>query len=97
MSTPKYLRRKAAAEYLREHWGLPRAANTLAKLAVIGGGPIFRKAGRIPLYAPDDLDQYAEHQLGEPLRSTSDIPEMTRGRSNLKFHPNVNMKKAGSA
>jgi hypothetical protein len=75
MSSPKYLRRKSAAQYLREHWGLPRTANTLAKLAVIGGGPIFRKAGRIPLYAPADLDQYAEDQLGKPMRSTSDIRE----------------------
>jgi hypothetical protein len=75
MSSPKYLRRKSAAQYLREHWGLPRTANTLAKLAVIGGGPIFRKAGRIPPYAPADLDQYAEDQLGKPMRSTSDIGE----------------------
>jgi hypothetical protein len=75
MSSPKYIRRKAAAQYLREHWGLPRTANTLAKLAVVGGGPIFRKAGRIPLYAPADLDQYAEDQLSKPMRSTSDIGE----------------------
>jgi hypothetical protein len=75
MTSPKYLRRKAAAQYLIDHWGVPRTANTLAKLALIGGGPIFRKAGRIPLYAPADLDQYAEDQLGKPMRSTSDVTE----------------------
>ena len=79
MITPKYLRRKAAAEYLRVHWGLPRTANTLAKLAVIGGGPIFRKAGRIPLYAVDDLDSYVEASLGKPLRSTSELGKALRG------------------
>lgn len=78
MSIPKFLRRKPAAEYLREHWGLPRTAGTLAKLAVIGGGPTFRKAGRIPLYAPADLDQYAEDQIGRPMQSTSDVAEDER-------------------
>jgi hypothetical protein len=72
MSSPKYLRRKPAAQYLVETWGLPRTAKTLAKLAVIGGGPVFRKAGRIPLYAPADLDQYAEDQISKLMRSTSD-------------------------
>jgi hypothetical protein len=73
MTYPKYLRRKAAAQYLREHWGLPRTFNTLAKLAVIGGGPAFHRDGRTPLYAIAELDRYAEARLGQPMRSTSDI------------------------
>ena len=72
MSFPKYLRRKPAAQYLREHWGLPCSHNTLAKLAVIGGGPTYRLAGRIPLYSIEDLDRYVEEKLGKQLRSTSD-------------------------
>ena len=72
MCIPKYHRRKAAAQYIREHWGLPCSPNTLAKLAVIGGGPVFRRAGRIPLYTIADLDRYAEAKLGKPMRSTSD-------------------------
>ena len=72
MSSPKYLRRKPAAQYLREHWGLPCSPNTLAKLAVIGGGPIYRRAGRIPLYAIEDLDRYVEQKIGKQHRSTSD-------------------------
>ena len=47
----------------------------LAKLAVVGGGPIFRHAGRIPLYTTDWLDQWMESRLGKPMRSTSDIRE----------------------
>jgi hypothetical protein len=72
MSSPKYLRRKPAAQYLREHWGLPCSHNTLAKLAVIGGGPMYRRAGRIPLYSIEDLDRYAEEKLGKQVCSTSD-------------------------
>jgi hypothetical protein len=72
MRIHRFLRRKAASDYLRETRGLERAPSTLAKLAVIGGGPIFRRAGRVPLYSPDDLDAWAESLLGPPMRSTSD-------------------------
>jgi hypothetical protein len=72
MRTQKLLRRKAASDYLRETHGLERAPSTLAKLAVIGGGPIFRRAGRIPLYDPADLDSFAESLLSAPMRSTSE-------------------------
>jgi hypothetical protein len=72
MSTRKLLRRKAASHYLLETHGLERAPSTLAKLAVIGGGPTFRRAGRVPLYSPEDLDAWAESLLGPPMRSTSE-------------------------
>lgn len=67
----RYLRRAAAAHYVRETWGLPCSSKWLAKLAVVGGGPIYCKAGRFPLYAPADLDAWAEGRLGSPRRSTS--------------------------
>jgi len=73
LSHPKYLRRKAAAQYLRDHWGYPCTTNTLAKLAVVGGGPIFNRAGRMVFYAIEELDRYVEVKLGPPLRSTADI------------------------
>jgi hypothetical protein len=73
MNSPKYLRRKPAASYLNDTWGIPTAASTLAKIAVVGGGPAFHSAGRIPLYAIDELDRYAKAKLGKPRRSTSDI------------------------
>lgn len=65
------LRRAEASEYLETIHGIRRAATTLAKLAVIGGGPVFRRAGRIPLYATEDLDEWAEGLLSPRLRSTS--------------------------
>ena len=71
---PQPLKRRAAASvYLRESWGVERAPGTLAKLAVVGGGPRFRKAGRIPLYAPADLDAWASGLLGEAVASTSEL------------------------
>jgi hypothetical protein len=66
------LRRPAASRYLLEVWGVQRAPATLAKLAVIGGGPRFLRANRWPLYAPDELDSWAGSLLGEPVASTSE-------------------------
>src|SRR5437588_7323355 len=66
-------RRAAASTYLWEEWGIERAVGTLAKLAVTGGGPRFRKAGRVPLYDPADLDAWACDLLGEPVTSTSEL------------------------
>ena len=68
---PQYLRREEAARYVREIWGLPCAPRWLAKLAVEGGGPVYHKAGRFPMYAPADLDAWAETRLGGALNSTS--------------------------
>ena len=70
---PRYRRRVDAAAYVREEHGLPCSPAWLAKLAVVGGGPTYRKAGRTPLYADDDLDVWAESRLGPPMRSSSDL------------------------
>ena len=75
MASPRYLRRKPAAEYLNDVWGIPTKPSTLAKKAVVGGGPSFHSAGRIPLYSRDELDRYAQAKLGKPRKSTSDIGE----------------------
>ena len=73
MKTIRYQSRKAASAYLFEAWGLKRSPNYLAKLAVIGGGPPFRKAGRAPLYTTDDLDAWAVSLIGPRVGSTSEI------------------------
>jgi hypothetical protein len=71
MNSPNYLRRVDAARHVREAWGLPCSPRWLAKLAVTGGGPIYRKAGRTPIYSPADLDAWAEARIGAPQKSTS--------------------------
>jgi len=74
MTTPtRRLRRTEASLYLKDVWGIDRAPSTLAKLATIGGGPKFEKANRIPLYAPEFLDEWAQSILSPPMTSTSDI------------------------
>ncbi len=69
----RFRRRVDAATYVREKYGLPCSPAWLAKLAVVGGGPIFQKAGRTPLYTDDSLDAWAESRLSPPMRSTSDV------------------------
>lgn len=56
MSNQGYLRRKDAATYLKNKHGIG-SWQTLAKLAISGDGPAYRKFGRTVLYAPSDLDQ----------------------------------------
>lgn len=70
---PRYLRRSDAAAYVRATYGFPCSRQWLAKLAVVGGGPVFHKAGRVPLYAPVDLDSWAMVRIGRPRLSTSDM------------------------
>ena len=69
------MRRADAARYVRENHGIPCAAATLAKLASIGGGPAFRKAGKFPIYSRDDLDAWANRRLGKLVCSTSELTD----------------------
>jgi len=80
-SIVRYLRRVDAADYLQSTYGFPCSRQWLAKLAVTGGGPVFRKAGRTPLYAPSDLDAWAEARIGAPVRSTSEAGETAQTAS----------------
>jgi hypothetical protein len=66
-----YLRRGDAAAYVTRRYGFPCSRQWLAKLAVIGGGPVFRKAGRYPIYHPADLDRWAQARIGPAQCSTS--------------------------
>lgn len=72
MEPHRFLRRKAASQYLLDVHGVVRAPSTLAKYAVIGGGPVFQRIGRDPVYTPNDLDAWVASKLSGPMRSTSD-------------------------
>lgn len=65
------LTRAQAAQFLRQY-GLPIAAATLAKKAVVGSGPPFRIGNGRALYETADLIERAEAQLGPKLRSTAE-------------------------
>ena len=68
----RFLRRADAAVYVCNRYGFPCSRQWLAKLAVIGGGPVFRKAGRFPIYSPADLDAWAQSRIGPAQTSTSE-------------------------
>jgi hypothetical protein len=67
-----FMRRSAAASYLRGRYG-HGSEKTLAKLACLGGGPEFHKAGeRVVLYTREALDTWALARISRPLKSTSE-------------------------
>ena len=67
------LRRDRASAYLKTEWGISRTLKTLAKEAVTGGGPAMEYDGRIPLYTPASLDEYASRVLSGPVKSTAEL------------------------
>ena len=69
---PARMRRKVASDYLFEVHGVSLSPATLAKLAVVGGGPKYWKDGPFPIYAPCVLDEFAVARLGTLRSSTSD-------------------------
>lgn len=69
----QYLTRQEAAAYVRERYGLPCSPRTLAKLATVGGGPVYRRAGLRALYAPADMDEWVASRMSAPVRSTSEL------------------------
>jgi hypothetical protein len=78
-SPERRVRRKEAARYLTDVWGIPMSPKTLAKLAVTGGGPHYRKAGRFPLYEVAALDEFARNKLSPSVSSTSELRALRRG------------------
>jgi hypothetical protein len=87
MTPQKFFRRKASSQYLFEVWGLNYAPSTLAKLAVLGGGPPFRRAGRTPLYAKNDLDEWVASKLSPAIRSTSELSSAIFADANISTTP----------
>jgi hypothetical protein len=72
---PNYVRRSQAASYITSRWGIPCSHGLLHKLASVGGGPEFRRAGRWPLYSEADLDSWAQSRITGPVRKASDSAE----------------------
>ncbi len=69
------LRRPAAAAYLQAHYGFG-TEKSLAKRACVGDGPPYLKAcGRFALYDVDELDAWAQRQLGKQASKASAFSE----------------------
>jgi hypothetical protein len=73
VSQPAYLRRDQAAAHIQNTYGFPCSRQWLAKLAVTGGGPAFRKASRFPLYDRADLDDWAKNRIGPRVQTTAKL------------------------
>ena len=71
---PRFMRRRLAGQYLKANYGFG-SPNWLGKLATVGGGPKFHKAGAAALYKKSDLDEWALGRIGRAQSSTSDIGE----------------------
>ncbi len=73
------LRRNEASAYLKDRHDIDCAPKTLAKLAVIGGGPAMEYVGRFPLYPEDALDDFARGKLSPRVKSTSEFRAFQHG------------------
>jgi hypothetical protein len=72
------LRTNALAEALTKK-GFPTAPATLATKRSRGGGPPYRRWGRIPIYTWGDALRWAQTRLGEPRCSTSEEDVVASG------------------
>jgi len=72
--TARFLRRSEAAAYIRQTYGARCSHTYLDKLASIGGGPLFHRFGKWPVYDVADLDAWAISRISGPLRKASDPP-----------------------
>jgi hypothetical protein len=54
--------------------GASPSAATLNKMAVVGGGPPFRKFSRSRTYADEDLVAWVEARMSAKVRSTAELP-----------------------
>ena len=77
---PAHLSTKETSQYLRDKHGVTRTGKTLDKLASIGGGPPYRKDGRLRKYEPHILDKWVEEILSGQMASTAEYSEsLARG------------------
>lgn len=71
-----YLSRAQAAEYLQERYGAYKK-QTLAKMAVDGTGPRFRKMGAFAYYLEADLDDWVASRMSAPVKSTTELAHLS--------------------
>jgi hypothetical protein len=77
------LGRRETAHALTEA-GYRTSPATLATKASRGGGPLFQRWGRKPLYRWGDTLDWARSRLGPPMRSTSEDDDLTAHIAELK-------------
>jgi hypothetical protein len=74
-SQPVLLDPPSASNFLTKR-GFATATRTLAKLRCVGGGPQFRRFGRLIRYERGALESWAQQRLSRPLRNTSEVNQV---------------------
>lgn len=70
----RMLRRKEAAEYVKNTYNMPCSPKSLAKYACVSSdGPPFRLVGRFPMYPVSGLDEWVKGKMTQLVRSTSQL------------------------
>jgi len=75
----RYRRSEASAYLLNQH-DVRYSPRTLAKLAVLGGGPPMEYSGRWPLYPEDGLDEWGVSKISPRVGSTSELRALSKQR-----------------
>jgi hypothetical protein len=74
---PRYLSRAEAAFYVTQKYGFPCSKQTLAKLAVKGQGPEFKRAnGRFAVYPVAGLDAWAATRIADAIPSSTELDRL---------------------
>lgn len=82
MDNNTYLSRGLASEFLFQK-GFQVAPATLAKLACVGGGPVFVSFNRRALYAPAELLRWAESRTRVRKNTSDPGVELSSGIASL--------------
>lgn len=72
MQPERYLTRDEVSDHCKRR-GLPIEKQTLAKYAVTGGGPAYRKFGPRVVYDPADVEDWIKQRLTAACKSTSEM------------------------
>lgn len=79
MDQEAQIRRAKAAEYLQQRLGA-YTAETLAKLACVGGGPRFVKVGKFPLYRVSDLEEWIASRTSQRVANNAQLGVASKHR-----------------
>jgi hypothetical protein len=74
------LRRPEASRHLLTEWGLSYSANTLARMASDQRGPPYRRLGKHALYPVEELNAWAQGQLGPLLNAPQAVTKTPQPR-----------------
>jgi hypothetical protein len=87
-----YFQRGQASEYLIARYALRCSPQTLARYAVEGSGPLFRRAGRTTVYAVSALDEWAQCRLSEPTRGGAQPGKILGAVTDSRHHASLPQK-----